>query len=421
MTVQLRRLGRDDKDASLRLSREAFGGGAPPTPPPAPGAPASSEPAQDETWPADGVTSFGALDGGELVAKANGRAYESVFHGRRVATCGVAGVTVAAEYRGSGLLRELLRAVVADGLDRGAVISTLFPTAPGIYRGFGWELVGELTGVAVPTAALAQVRRPAGVRTRRATARDFPAVRDCYARWTSVRNGPLTRDGALFPADADAWLAEFTAVTLAVADRPNGGEEVQGVLAWQRGQGYGPEATITADDLFWTTAAARDALLATLGTFASVTGTTRIETSGTAELDLALPMTATQIVHRAPYMLRVIDVPGALAAVSPAPEITGATTFAVAGDDLAGTDGSYRLDITDSALSCERLEAPTGEAALTFTPRGLALTWAGVLPVQSVVAAGLATARSDGDGARTAYGLWDTLGLSRPVHIRDYF
>ena len=400
-----RRLGPDDEKASARLGAEAFGERPPSATPPAPVD--ADQPAR--TWPPEGVVALGTFDdAGDLVAKLNGRPYDSWFHGSRVPTFGIAGVTVAAERRGEGLLSPLMDEILAEGRRQGAAISTLFPTAPGIYRRFGYELVAELTTVSVPTAALQRLGRADGIRTRRATEGDFDAVRRCYDRWGAQRNGPLTRDGVMFPADAAEWLGGFTGVTLAL----DADDTVQGFLSWRRGPGYGPEARIAAEDLVWSTGAARDALLSTLGSFAAVTPTTHLESSGTAELELALPVTATSPVERSPYMLRLLDVPAAFGAVRPACGVTGSLVFSVVGDVHGGTDGTYRLDVDGGEVRCEPTD---GEPATAFSPRGLALLWSGALPHHRVVAEGLAATRGGGED------LWDALGLARPLHIRDYF
>ena len=93
---------------------------------PRPGAPA---PAPGE-FPGVGRHHWGTFDGEELVARVVGREYHSWFGGAEVPTTGIAAVTVVAERRGQGLLDDLFRAVLAEGRDRGEVISTLFPTAP---------------------------------------------------------------------------------------------------------------------------------------------------------------------------------------------------------------------------------------------------------------------------------------------------
>src|SRR4051812_19701516 len=142
----VRPLGPDDARASRRLSWEAFG-----VPP---GADEASPPAAYR----QGMSYLGLFSRGDrdaLVAQVADRDYESWFGGARVPTSGVAAVTVAAEHRGRGHLAPLFIELLEFARNRGAAISTLFPTAPNIYRRFGFEIVGELTTLEVDTADLA--------------------------------------------------------------------------------------------------------------------------------------------------------------------------------------------------------------------------------------------------------------------------
>jgi GNAT superfamily N-acetyltransferase len=124
VSFTVRRLtAEDDAEAVWQLGFEAFG--VPST---------RSGPA---TLDLPGRIWFGAFAGGELVGRMIDRAYDSYFGGALVPTCGIAAVTVAAEYRGQGSLTTLFVETLRFARERGAVISTLFPTAPGIYRRFG--------------------------------------------------------------------------------------------------------------------------------------------------------------------------------------------------------------------------------------------------------------------------------------------
>ena len=64
--------------------------------------------------------------------------------------------------------------------------SGLYPTAPGIYRRLGYEIVGELADVEVPVAPLTRIPAPPGVVLRRADPadeRDAAAHQAVYVRW----------------------------------------------------------------------------------------------------------------------------------------------------------------------------------------------------------------------------------------------
>lgn len=392
-----RKLTVDDFHDSIRLAVEAFGEFPPGTPPPSP-----------EGFPRPGRHTWGAFEDGALVARAVGSEYHSWFRGVEVPTCGVAGVTVVAERRGHGLLRDLFHEVLDEGAGRGEVVSTLFPTAPGIYRRLGYELVGSYDTVELPTAELTAVRAPDGVTTRRATVADVPAVRAAYAAWAAGQNGPLTRTGPCFPATDEDLVAAYTGITLA--------EDAEGRLvgyaSWKRGRGYDADATIDIGDLVALTPDAARALWRVLGSFTSVTGRVRLPTSGTDVARLVLPASEWAVTRRHPYMLRVHDVAAALTAL-PLAGVAG-LEFAVAGDPLGTMDGGYRLRVADGRATCERADVPDGAAVLT--PQGLALAYAGA---QSCANLRFAGHLRGGDPAFDA--TLDALLGGRQVHIRDYF
>ena len=394
----LRPLSSDDFAASSALGVEAFGAlppGRTATPPP--------------TTPPPGRHAWGTYDAdGRLAAKAVALELASWFGGVEVPTCGVAGVAVAAERRGDGLLADLVRALLDEALDRGEVISTLYPTAPGIYRRLGYELVGSLDRVELPTAELLGVRAAAGVTTRRATPADAAAVGHVYDRWAAAQHGPLTRRGPLFPESGEALPADVTGVTLAV----DAAGTVVGYAAWRRGEGYDADATLEVDDLLAVSADAYRALWRVLGSFATVTGRVRIATSGDDPARLLLPGGSWRVVGTHPYGLRLLDVARAFA-LRP---LTGTAdlAFGVAGDPVGRTDGGYRLRVAATGTTCERDGAGPADGP-TFTPQGLALAWAGVQSCANLRMTGHLAGPATYDATLDAL-----LGAGR-LHVRDYF
>jgi len=387
----------DDFHDSIRLGLEAFGALPEGMPAPTP-----------EGFPRPGRHTWGTFEDGELVARVVGNEFRSWFRGVEVPTCGVGGVTVVAERRGSGFLHGLFVAMLDEAAGRGEVISTLFPTAPGIYRRLGYEVVGSYDTVAVPTPLLGGVAAPAGVTTRRARLEDVPAVRATYDAWAAVQNGPLTRRSAAFPATDEELLAASTAITLA----EGAGGRLVGYAVWNRGRGYDSSAAIDVEDLVALTPDAARALWRVLGSFGSVTGSVRVRTSGNDVSRLVLPFLDWDVVERHPYMLRVHDVAAALSVLPLAGE--GAVGFRVEGDVLGTMDGGYRLRVADGRTTCERAEVADDAAVLT--PQGMALLYAGD---QSCGNLRLAGHLRDGSPADDA--VLDTLLGSGQLHIRDYF
>jgi predicted acetyltransferase len=398
MALTTRPLTRDDFDQSLALIREAFGHLPPGATPPA---------AAD--FPRPGYHAFGTFDDGHLVARVVTREYHSWFGGSAVPTGGIAGVAVTAERRGQKLLDDLFRVALDDGFrQRGEVISTLFPTAPGIYRKFGYELFTSYDEVEIPSSALAGVRAAEGVRTRRATPADFDAVREVYDAWAAAQNGPLTRRGPSFPTDAEGFIEAFTGVTLAIDEA----DEVVGFASWQRGSGSGESSTLEVSDLLALNADAFRALWRVLGSFSSVVGQVRVCTSGDDVARLSLPSAHWNVVARSPYMLRVHDVPGAFAARDW--PVDGEASFAVAGDHVGTANGSWHLVIEQGKATCAPTAEPGDEPVLT--PSGLALAWAGAQTCANLRMAGHLSG-----GAVANDAALDRLLEPRPIHIRDYF
>ncbi|MDN4174596.1 GNAT family N-acetyltransferase [Nocardioides sp. SOB77] len=402
MTRTTRLLTADDLGQTLALGQEAFG--APPE---------GWRPPTAEGWPPPGRHSWGTFatgpDGDRLLARVIGLELGSWFHGAAVPTCGIAGVAVAAEHRGQGMLADLFRVVLGEAAERGEALSALYPTAPGIYRRLGYEVVTALDDVDLLTADLAAVRPPAdGTTVRRATVADVPAVRAVYDAWAAAQNGPLTRRGPSDTATDAELLDEVTAIT--VAEDADG--RVTGFASWDRGTGYDESAVITVHDLVGLTGDAHRALWRVLGSFATVARTVRLTTSGADAARLVLPAYAwRRVVHR-PYMLRVHDPARALTGLRLAPG-SWEVAFRVAGDVLGVMDGGYRLVVRDGVSTCTAAEVPADAA--TYTPQGLALAYAGTQDSANLRLAG----HLGGSAADDA--VLDVLLRGRPAHVRDYY
>jgi predicted acetyltransferase len=244
------------------------------------------------------------------------------------------------------------------------------------------------------------------VRTRRATPADFDAVCRVYDTWAAAQNGPLTRRGPAFPADAQAFIDAFTGVTLAVDDAG----EVIGFASWHRGQETGDSATLEVVDLLAIRGDAYGALWHVLGSFGSVVGQVRLCTSGHDVARLSLPSAHWKAVEREPYMLRVHDVPGAFAARHW--PVDGDVAFSVAGDHLGTTNGAWRLVIERGKATCVPAAAADGPV---LTPGGLALAWAGAQTCVNLRMAGHLSGGIENDEAL------DRVLAPRPIHIRDSF
>lgn len=349
-TASVRVVRGAEAEQAWALGVLAFGGD--------PAAPARPEPA--------GARTYGAFDGDRLVATAGVRAYTQWWGGRRVPVGGLAGVAVHPDARGRGTAAALVRDVLARLGAAGQVLSVLFPTAPGIYRGLGWEVVGTRDQTLLPTAALRQVRSPAGTAVRTASHGDAGRVQALWRAVGAAGNGQLTRDGPSFPRGADEVLSRDVLVLLAERD----GEPL-GYLGYSRGRGYGPDSVLTARELVSTEPAATAALLASLGSWDAVAP--RVRWHGPVdELDLLLPQPVPPPDVRQPWMLRVVDAPGAIAARGFPVGCRQRLDFTLVDPERPEHAGPWRLTVEDGQGTLGRV-AP-GPPRLHV--RGLSLLYA---------------------------------------------
>jgi predicted acetyltransferase len=372
--MQIREITVDDADVSLRASRDAFGGPLPD---------------RSAFKFGNGFRRWGIFDGPTLAAKAVEREYTSVIGGREINTSGAAGVLVSPEYRGAGLAREVMTHLLAQARDRGAVISTLFRTAPALYRSLGYEQVAELCVGELPTSALRGLRARPPITVRRAKVTDGPAIRAIYARVVQEGSCLLTRTGPSFDADDQEMIDSFDGITLAV----DADGSASGYVSWNRGEKWGPEGVLAVSELHAKDAASTEALLAVIGSFDAVTPTLTFRTSGTNPIHWLIPGAGWSITDVKQYMLRVVDLAGAVEQRGWPRGLTGTVDFAVVDPDCPWNSGSHRL-VLDGGTA--RLE-PGSTNGLVIAPRGLAVLLAGGATTAALRRGGLLVGGSSAD------------------------
>lgn len=393
MALDVRPLTAEDDDASWQLGRLAFGGPAE--------RPAGRRPAS-----APGINAFGAFDGGRLVGKAVDLEHAYVYGGRAVPGVGVAGVAIAPEHRGGGMLRELLGPLMDQARERGTVISALFPTTAVPYRRLGWELTGVLRWTSVPTAALAGERRPDDVSVRAAETGDVEAIRALYATATTDSTGMLTRTGPLFDIEPAALLAGHDGYSIAVG---TGG--IEGYASWDRVGGYDADGILAVPDLIATTPRAMTALLASLASWRSVAPILHLRLRPDDPVALATGLAGARTLSEQPWMLRLLDAQAAIAARGWPPGVRGRVELDLY-DEFRKNSGWFTLTLEDGHAELK----PGGVGTVGLTPGGLAVLYAGAAHPATLRRAGLLTG---GDATTDAFLAAATAGPT--PGLLDYF
>ena len=91
---------------------------------------------------AESQEDWGAFDDeGKLMARIINNQYDFNLDGKAVKTGGIGGVATYPEYRETGAIREIFKALLLEAYKNGEVLSALYPFNHKFYRKFGYEVV----------------------------------------------------------------------------------------------------------------------------------------------------------------------------------------------------------------------------------------------------------------------------------------
>jgi predicted acetyltransferase len=402
--------GDDDMEAQLDLGQRAFG---------------ISSAGQRASWSyvaglrAGQGLFLGAFVGGGPAGAAMIHDMRQWWLGRAVPVAGIASVKVAPEYRGGGIGRRMMTAVLDSAAERGYPLSALYPATMPIYRSLGWELAGGKYVATVPARSLRPLVAPdatasagdaggSGGRTARAKVRragpdDAAEVIAVIGRaHRAARDaGPLTWD----EGPTRQWLSRPDLYSYLA------GDDGYAAYRWD-GDGH---ANLLVERVHAVTPESLRALWSVIASHSSVA---RTVTALTAPDDpfwwLTTERDAT-ISKRSMWMLRVVDAPAAIAARGFPSGVCVSVPLEVHDQARSANSGRWRLTVADgkgalesdgaagdadAAISAAGSAARSGGGAvpLTIGARGLAALYGGT-PVGTLRLSGLASGGTPDDDA----------------------
>ena len=352
LEIRLLRPG-DDPDAQLDLSERAFGPGS--------GADRDRRVRSLSRLIAGGRY-LGAFVGSNPAAAAAFQDMRQWWRGRPVPMAGVSSVKVAPEYRGRGIGRRLMTALLDEIAARGYPLSALFPATVPLYRSLGWELAGARDTAVIPARSLLRLIPPdAGVVPghqdpspppvlRRAGPGDAAAVIAVLGRVHEAAGdcGPLTwdTDSAADWLD-DPGLYAYLAEDGILAYRWHGGNE--GLLRGASRGGLRPD---------------RPGALDALGSHASIADTVYATTGPASAFWWLTRERDADIRHRSRWMLRVVDAPAAIAARGFPAATSLSVPLRIADDARPANSGRWQLSVAGGAGTLDPLgpDAPASTA-----------------------------------------------------------
>jgi predicted acetyltransferase len=376
----------DDPDAQLDLSERAFGPGS---------AADRDRRVRSLSRLIAGGRYLGAFVGGRPAAGAAFQDMRQWWRGRPVPMAGVSSVKVAPEYRGRGIGRLLMTALLDEIAVRGYPLSALFPATMPLYRSLGWELAGARDTAVIPARSLARlippdVRPPEdepapAADLRRAGPGDADAVIAVLGRIHEAARdcGPVTWD----PGSAADWLADPGLYAYLAED---------GVLAYRWHNGNEGLFVERAEAVSGQTVRA---LWTLLGSHASIADKVYAMTGPASAFWWLTQERDADMRHRSRWMLRVVDAPAAIAARGFPAAISLSVPLRIADDARPANSGRWQLSVAGGAgrFDPPDPDAPAGPA-VTLGARGLAALYAGN-PLVTLRQAGLATGGTADDDA----------------------
>jgi predicted acetyltransferase len=384
----------DADDAQIyEVLRLAFGG------------PREPEPHMLYSYRKEGWYALVAELDGRIAGTLKVREYQQFFGGAAVPMGGVANVAVSPAARGHGVASTLVDAAMPVMRDRGHCVSALYASVPPLYRSRGWEQTGNYERVTLRPELFALLPKPAErLVMRRATEDHLPALHECYLRFASTVDGMLDRSTAAFQLEK---LLELDIAEVAL--REDG--TVRGYLTGERPKGD----RLIIHDLVADDRDTALGLFANLARWDGILTEISLRINDPAWWQLLMTLPVLHDVRNHAWMLRVVDLPAAVAARGwPAAAHLAATSvdIEVVDEHAPWQAGRHRLVVDGGKVVCE----PGGDGAVRLPARALGPWYAGSADTAMLRRAGLL------DGDATAARVLDVLtGAPRLPRMADSF
>jgi predicted acetyltransferase len=326
------------------------------------------------------------------------------FGGRRLPMVGIAGVSIDPARRGRGFATRLMREALLAFAEEGFPIATLYPATQGVYRRAGFEQAGCRFEIRVPISQCAFRERELVVRPE--TPEDRAAIEELHRRHGARNPGTVDRSAPLWsrirtPRNRPAHRGHLI-------EGPNGLEGYCFLVACKLPTGR--QELLVSDFVVETERAARR-LLTFFGDHASLADEVVFHGSASDPLLALLPEQRNLVTLNEFWMLRILDLRGALEGRGYPEHVTARLELEVADDCLPANAGRFVLDVAEGKAQVR----PGGSGKLRMHVRGLAALYSGFRSPTDLVFLGLA------EGEPRELALAASLFAGPPPAMRDFF
>lgn len=299
------------------------------------------------------------------------------FGGQRIAMGGIAAVAVSADRRGRGAASRLMQAVVREMHAAGTPLSALYPATQPLYRSVGYELAGSRCLITVPLGGIGLKERQPEVRPM--TPADLLAMQALYRERARCSPGALDR----FPILWDRILKPLGDPAPGFLVEVDGRLEGYVVIARE------PRASLSYDlratDLTAVTPRAARRLLTLFADHRSLGENLEFYGGPTEPILLLLPERGFKVETKWYWMLRVVDVPGALSGRGYPEGLETELHLAVTDDIIPENNGPFVLEVFGGRARVK----PGGAGSFKLDVRALSALYSGFLSPQQLLSLGM--------------------------------
>lgn len=286
------------------------------------------------------------------------------YGARSVPMAGIAAVGIAPEHRATGAATALMRATLDELHGEGVAVSTLFPSTLPLYRKLGYERAGLYVNYRIPTRTIDVRDRTLEVRP--ADKSDHETIRALYTRQARHAPGNLDRSPVMWRRLWEPPGQELHAYVVAGAGGP------LGYVAFTQGRDRSWRYDLRVRDMTWTTPEAGRRILALFADHRSLAQDVGWHGPPADPLLYLLAEHDWESPSYWTWMLRVVDVRGALGARGYPPGVDAEMHLEVRDDVLGWNAGRFLVQIADGKASVRkggrgRLRLGVGALAPLFT------------------------------------------------------
>jgi predicted acetyltransferase len=300
------------------------------------------------------------------------------FGGKSIPMMGIAGVATAPDARGEGAAVQIMQEALAEIAARGFPLSALYPASLALYRRLGYEVAGARYEVKVPLSSITVRDRALPLRAMRPS--DHESVHAAYCAHAAHAPGHLDRGAYVWDR---VHQPRGHATRGFVVGEPG---HVDGyVVLYEKNTPEALHYSLHVTDMAARTPAALRRILTFFADHGTLADTVVWYGSPADAFTHAITTVELAVRVQHAWMLRLVDVPKALAARGYPPGVTAHIELAMEDDRLPANEGRVILHVSGGRAEV----SPGGGGTIRLHARTLAALFSGHASIPMLAASGL--------------------------------